>query len=190
MAKKTDANPTSGTPAKDSVRRGDRQTRYLAQSVILEEAGSSGLVRTAIITVCVIIVSFVVWAHLTSVDEIAVTSGEVVPTGQVQIIQHLEGGIISQILVREGDIVNAGDTVIRLDQTVATGELQQQRARLMSLDLQAERLRAMGEGRFPDFSIAGEEYKHLVDDQVRIYSIALEAADNRRNVLLDQNRQR
>jgi membrane fusion protein, adhesin transport system len=178
------------SPAKDRVRRGDRQTRYLAQSVILEEAGSSGLVRTAIITVCIIIVAFLIWAHLTTVDEIAVTSGEVVPTGQVQIIQHLEGGIIAQILVREGDIVNAGDILIKLGQTVALGELSQQQARLTSLDLQGERLRAVGEGRYPDFSFAGEEYQHLVDDQVKIYSTSLEAADNRRNVLLDQNRQR
>ena len=131
-----------------------------------------------------------IWAHLTSVDEIAVTSGEVVPTGQVQVVQHLEGGIISAIMVREGDIVSAGDILIQLDRTMAQGELLQQQARLMSLDIQTERLRAVGEGNFPDFSFAGVAYRDMVEDQLKIYSSALEAADNRRNVLIDQNRQR
>ncbi len=71
---------------KRKVRRGDRQTRFLAQSVILEEGGSSGLIRFAMVTICVVIVIFIVWSMVTNVDEVAVTSGEVVPTGQVQAI--------------------------------------------------------------------------------------------------------
>ncbi|MBT4888569.1 MAG: HlyD family type I secretion periplasmic adaptor subunit [Rhodospirillales bacterium] len=172
------------------VRRGDRQTRHLAQSVILEEAGSSGLIRIAIITVSVIICFFVVWAAVTYVDEVAITSGEIIPTGRVQTIQHLEGGIIAEILVKDGAIVKEGESLMRLDPAAAYGELTQQRARLITLDLQTERLRAVGEGREPDFSFAGPEYEKLVNDQIRIYRSSLDAGVNRRSVLQDQINQR
>ncbi len=175
---------------KKGVKRGDRQTRYLAQSVILEEAGSSGLIRVAIITVCAIILFFVIWASITNVDEIAVTSGEIVPTGRVQTIQHLEGGIISKILVKDGTIVNENQILMTLSPAAAYAELTQQRVRLMTLDLQAERLRAMGEGREPDFSFSDPQYQTLIDDQMRIHRSSLAAAINRRSVLSDQISQR
>ena len=71
-----------GTPDKDrrkKIRRGDRQTRFLAQSVILEEGGSSGLIRGAMLTICIVIMLFLGWSMVTNVDEVAVTSGEVIP---------------------------------------------------------------------------------------------------------------
>ena len=172
------------------VRRGDRQTRFLAQSVILEEAGSSGMVRAAMLTICIVICAFVVWAYVTNVDEVAVTSGEIVPTGQVQSMQHLEGGIISEILIREGETVEKEQILMRLDPSGAATELNQTKARRAALELQAERLRALGTGRAPDFSFVGPEYKHLVDDQVTIYQSQLDAAENRRKVLSSQIEQR
>jgi HlyD family secretion protein/adhesin transport system membrane fusion protein len=187
MSNNTDNNNDKNT---QSVRRGDRQTRYLAQSVILEEAGSSGLIRIAIITVSLIICFFVIWAAITNVDEVAVTSGEIVPTGRVQTIQHLEGGIISEILVKDGAIVEAGQALIILNPASVSAELTQQQVRLMTLDLQTERLRAMGEGREPDFAFATNKYNHLVSDQLRIHKAFLAAAVNRRSVLEDQIRQR
>jgi len=173
-----------------SVKRGDRQTRFLAQSVILEEAGSSGLVRLAMITICVVIVAFLVWAAVTSVDEIAVTSGEVVPSGSVQVLQHLEGGIVQDVLVREGDLVDANQIVMRLNPAAALAELDQARARFAGLQLQAERLRALGTGREPDFTIAGPGYESFADDQQQIYESVLEAGDNSRDVFAQQVGQR
>lgn len=175
---------------KETVKRGDRQTRFLAQSVILEESGGSGLIRWAIVTISLAICAFVAWAAVTNVDEIAVTSGEVVPTGRVQTIQHLEGGMVSEILVEEGGFVEKGQSLVRLDQAAAFAELSQQTARLASLQLQSERLRAIGEGREPDYSFLGPEYQSLLADQVRIYESSLAASENRRSVIHDQIKQR
>ncbi len=186
----SDKNNNSNQKNNQGVRRGDRQTRYLAQSVILEEAGSSGLVRIAVITVSGVICAFIIWAALTVVDEVAVTSGEVVPTGRVQVIQHLEGGIVSKILVKDGDIVEAGQILMSLDPAAAVAELTQNRARLTSLELQGERLRAMGEGREPDFSFVGPGFSNLVADQNRIFESSVNAGINRRIVLRDQIKQR
>lgn len=175
---------------RESVKRGDRQTRFLAQSVILEESGGSGLIRWAIIAISLAICAFIVWAAVTNVDEIAVTSGEVVPTGRVQTIQHLEGGIVAEILVEEGIVVEKNEIMVKLSKAVAYAELSQQTARLASLQLQSERLRAVGEGREPDYSFLGDEYNELLADQIRIYRISLEAAENRRKVINDQIKQR
>lgn len=174
----------------ETVKRGDRQTRFLAQSVILEESGGSGLIRWAIVTISLSICAFITWAAITNVDEIAVTSGEVVPTGRVQTIQHLEGDIVKEILVEEGGFVEQAQSLIRLDEAVAAAELSQQTARLASLQLQSERLRAIGEGREPDYSFLGPEFQELIGDQIKIYRISLEAADNRQTVIRDQIKQR
>jgi len=175
---------------KETVKRGDRQTRFLAQSVILEESGGSGLVRWAIVSISLAICAFIAWSAVTNVDEIAVTSGEVVPTGRVQTIQHLEGGIVSEILVEEGVVVEKNQVLIRMSKAAAYAELSQQSARLASLQLQSERLRAIGEGREPDFSFVGDDYKNLISDQMRIYHSALDAYVNRRTVIQDQIKQR
>lgn len=172
------------------VRRGDRQTRYLAQSVILEEAGSSSLIRIAMITIGIVICAFLAWAAVTHVDEVAATSGEVIPAGKVQTIQHLEGGIIKEILVEDGALVDEGQVLLRMDPAQPLADLDQQRARLVSLQMQAERLRAVGEGREPDFSGFDEEYADMVADQLDIYESTMKAMENRRAVLLDQIEQR
>ena len=178
------------TNQRKTLKRGDRQTRFLAQSVILEEAGSSGLIRIGMITISVVICAFVVWAAITDVDEIAVTSGEVLPTGQVQSIQHLEGGIISEINIEEGEVVQKGQVLIKIDPAEAETELKLMNVRRAGLELQAERLRAIGAGREPDFSFVSEKFKELIDDQVSIYNSQFEASENRRLILLNQIEQR
>ena len=184
----TAADATDDAPRK--VRRGDRQTRFLAQSVILEEAGISGLIRIAMGTISAVVVAFLIWAAVTTVDEVAVTTGEIVPTGQVQTIQHLEGGIISEILIRDGQEVQKEQVLMRLDPSGAATELNQTKARRAALELQAERLRALGTGREPDFTFIGPEYKDLVEDQQVIYDSQRLAAVNRRKVLAAQIEQR
>lgn len=168
------------------VRRGSRQTRYLAQSVILEEAGSSGLIRVAMLTIALVVLGFLAWAAITDVDEVAVTTGEVLPVGKLQNIQHLEGGVISEILVKDGEVVESGQVLVRLDQAAADAELQQMKARRASLALQAERLRAQAQNRAPDFSRVPAQYAGLVEDQMEIYNTSVAAQEDRRKVLRDQ----
>lgn len=51
------------------------------------------------------VVIFFIWATFTSIDEVVKGEGKVVPSGQTKVLQHFEGGIISEIFVREGDSV-------------------------------------------------------------------------------------
>ncbi|MDJ1157717.1 HlyD family type I secretion periplasmic adaptor subunit [Chelatococcus sp. SYSU_G07232] len=79
---------------------------------------------------------FGIWASLAPIDGAVVAPGTFVATGQNKIIQHLEGGIISEILVREGDVVEPGAPLVRLDPT-------DPQANLRRLSLRNDRLMAM-----------------------------------------------
>ncbi len=69
------------------------------------------------------IVGFALWAAMAPLDGAVVASGSFVATGQNKQVQHLEGGIIRDMLVREGDLVQAGQTLVRLDDTPARSKL-------------------------------------------------------------------
>ncbi|SLN69645.1 Type I secretion system membrane fusion protein PrsE [Roseovarius litorisediminis] len=78
---------------------------------------------------------FIFWAANYEIEEVTRGLGQVVPSSQIQVIQSLEGGIISKIDVEEGDIVKAGDELIRIDDTTAgshEGELRKREAALLA----------------------------------------------------------
>ena len=152
--------------------------------------GSSRLIRWAMIAIAMVICAFLGWAQITNVDEVAVTLGELVPTGQVLAIQHLEGDIISEILIDEGEVVQADQVLIRLDPANAQTELKQMKSRHAALALEAERFHAVGTEREPDFTIVGDAYKNLVNDQYTIYQSQIEASEKRSEVVVAQIEQK
>lgn len=152
-------------PAAPKVAVGSRQMRHLAQSIVLEESGTSPMVRLAVLLVCVATALFITWAWFTHVTEVAVTQGQVIPSGQVKTVQHLEGGIVSAVLVDDGTLVEAGQPLIRLNPAQAMGDLEQTRARRAGLMARAERLRAYIENREPDFHDVGAGWEDVIADQ-------------------------
>mgnify|MGYP003649900056 CR=1 FL=1 len=167
-----------------------RQMRHLSQSAILEEVGPPRLVRVLLFLLSLSVFGFIGWAAVTELKETTKASGEVVPTGSVLAIQHLEGGIIQQIFVKEGDIVNAGDTLVRMNPTAARAQLEETEARAASLEIRRERLLAFAEGRAPDFSAAPERFSKLVDGERAILRQQIDALDQEASVLEAQARQR
>lgn len=172
------------------VKMSSRQSRHLAQSVQLEESGTTPLVRFTMFASSFAVFAFVVWGAFTRIEEVAIADGSVIPSGSIQTVQHLEGGIVDEILVKEGQLVEKGDPLVRLSPAAALADLDQTRAREMTLLLKAERLRAYAEGRRPDFSFAGPEYARLVEDNQAIYQTQLNARDGQRSVILAQIEQK
>lgn len=82
-------------------------------SLTLERRGSHAILWTCLFILCV----FVTWSAWAEIDETTRGEGKVVPTTRIQTIQSLEGGIIDQLLVRRGDRVEAGQQLVRLDNT-------------------------------------------------------------------------
>lgn len=170
-------------PATASSSRAGRQARHLAQSMILEETGPSILVRLALLVICLLVVTFLVWAGLTPVKEVTVAPGSVVPHSDIQVIQHKEGGIVRGVLVEKGQLVNQGDILARLDPVETRSRLAQQEVRRISLLLKAERLRAFGEGTEPDFTAADDRFADQVAEQRRLLALQREELAASRQVL-------
>jgi len=83
------------------------------------------------------------WAYVAEIDEIVRGEGKVVPSRQVQIVQSLDGGVVQDILVREGQHVEAGEVLLRVDPTRFTSSLGENRAEFLALKAKAARLEAL-----------------------------------------------
>lgn len=92
-------------------------------------------------------VLFVLWAGLVHVDEITKGEGKVIPSQQLQVLQSLDGGIVTEILVKEGQIVKEGQVLLQVDTTRFESSVKENRSLYLSLTAKAARLRAIGEGR-------------------------------------------
>lgn len=93
------------------------------------------------------LVIFSLWASYATLDEITRGDGKVIPTGQNKVVQHLEGGIVAAILVREGDTVKTGQILLRIDNTISKASVGEKRAKYYALMARAARLRAEAEGK-------------------------------------------
>ncbi|MCA6103880.1 MULTISPECIES: HlyD family type I secretion periplasmic adaptor subunit [Bradyrhizobium] len=110
--------------------------------------------RMLLWTSCTLLATFVIWAHFAVLDEVKRGSGRVVPSRQMQVVQSLEGGIVGDILIREGDIVQQGQSLMRIDDTKFASEFGEIRERRAAMAARVARLDAEARGRaeitFPD----------------------------------------
>lgn len=134
------------------IRKIGTTSNHLAKSILLEESGSPTIVRLTIVFIAMIVGIFICWAIYAEVDEVAVSVGETLPMGKVQLVQSIAGGVITEIRVKNGQLVEKGDVLIRLDPTITRSELDQTVAKNDVLLVQKERLNALLKGVEPNFS--------------------------------------
>lgn len=79
------------------------------------------------------VVFVIAWAAVSNIDEIAKGDGKVIPSNKIQKIQNLDGGIVSDILVKEGDLVEKGDILMKIDSTRYQASLEENRQEYISL---------------------------------------------------------
>lgn len=94
----------------------------------------------------------VYWASQAEIDETTRGFGQIIPSSQIQIVQNLEGGIISEILVTAGQQVAADEVLMRLDATQFSSKYREDRAKYFGLLAVTERLKAELDGRRPQFN--------------------------------------
>ncbi len=87
------------------------------------------------------------WATFAEIDEVTRGGAKVTPSKQVQIIQSVDGGVVSEIMVHEGQVVEPGQLLFRIDETRFVSSLAENRAQYLALLAKAARLRALAEGR-------------------------------------------
>jgi len=105
------------------------------------------IVRLTIWGVIAFFVFLVGWAHFAVIDEVTKGDGKAIPSSRLQKIQNLEGGIVAQIYVKEGQIVEAGAPLIRLDDTRFASNVGETEADRVAMELRVERLSAEVEDR-------------------------------------------
>ena len=93
-----------------------------------------------------VIAGFIFWASQAELDEVTKGQGKVIPSTSVQTVQNLEGGIIAEILVSEGDHVKKGDVLVRIDDTMSNASYEENLAENEALRASLVRLKAEGEG--------------------------------------------
>ena len=98
-------------------------------------------------TIGLFIVVALLWAALATLDEVARGEGKVVPTSQIQHLQSLDGGVVSRILVKEGDVVDRNQLLLQVDNTRFVSSLNENQSQSLSLQAKASRLRALSEGK-------------------------------------------
>lgn len=103
-------------------------------------------VRFTIYFILTIVISALIWAALSDIDITVNSQGKVIPSSHVQVVQNLEGGIISKIYVKEGNIVKKGQTLVEMDDTRFRSEYNEKRAKLNVLESEIIRLKAESEG--------------------------------------------
>ncbi len=96
--------------------------------------------------IAAVLVVLLVWSSVTQVDEVTRGEGRVIPSKQVQVVQSLDGGIVAELLVREGQTVKEGEPLVRIDQTRAVSSLRENRAQYLSLLAKQARLQALASG--------------------------------------------
>ncbi len=140
------------------------------------------IVRTAVVVVVVL----VVWASLAHVDEVTRGEARVIPSRQLQLVQSLDGGVVSEILVQEGQVVERDQLLLKIDETRATSGVRESAAQGFALRARQARLRALAEGvAFLPPAAADEEERRIVDDERRLYENRLTEL----NTLVAINRQ-
>lgn len=112
----------------------------------------------------------IIWANYAILDEVTTGQGKVIPSSEVQVIQNLEGGIIQNIFVKEGQIVKKDQILMQIDNTRFMASYAEAEKKIDALEIEIIRLNAEISDKkpvFPDKFI--KTYPHLVQDQLSLY---------------------
>jgi len=121
------------------------------------------------IAACVV-AALLVWAAFARVDEVTRGDGRVVPSRQLQVLQSLDGGVVEQILVHEGDKVEAGQVLLMIDPTRANSAAADSAAQGFALEARVARLRALAQGTsFLPPTPSSDEERALVEGERKLY---------------------
>ena len=166
------------------------RARFLTQSMQLEEKELPGVLSFGILLTTLLIVGSIFWAHITPISEVAKTSGNIIPSGRIHQVQHLEGGIVEAIQVNNGDHVKRGDVLIKLNTESAASELAQVEGRKKALQDKLNRINVMLDNH--GTSLVNQTVnmiptqKKLFEEQMTYYEEQLELIDVQTNQRLQE----
>ena len=147
---------------------------------------------TTVIPIMLFVIIFLLWAAFTKIDETIKGTGKVVPSGQTKVIQNLEGGIVSAILLNEGDSVKKGDTIYNLSNAFFSADSITKEIDLLTFQAILIRLDALIENKtvvdFPEE--LKQKIPEIVENETKIFYEDLENNQRKIEIARDQFNQK
>lgn len=147
---------------------------------------------TTVIPIMLFVIIFLLWAAFTKIDETIKGTGKVVPSGQTKVIQNLEGGIVSAILVNEGDNVKKGDTIYNLSNAFFSADSITKEIDLLTFQAILIRLDSLIENKtvvdFPEN--LKQKIPEIVENETKIFYEELENNQRKIEIARDQFNQK
>lgn len=166
-----------------------RETEFMDQleaAVRMKPHKASGVMLWSIV---VMIALFIFWASFARIEELTRGQGQVVPTQEIQTVQSLEGGLLQELLVGQGDRVTKGQVLMRLSDVMFSSEERGAAAKADSLKLKIARLEAEAGGK--EFAVPGELMKKVPDiaqNELALYRSRQQELKNAISILEDKLR--
>lgn len=149
--------------------------------------------RALLYSIALTFIVLLIWSSLASIDQVTRGEGKVIPSKKLQVIQSMDGGVVEEIAVREGQIVQQGDLLIRIDPTRFVANFEESRVRAKALTAKVERLRALvrNEPYEPviDVNLPPEQIQMLEQEQ-HFYYTSLAELEERVSIAREQRSQR
>ncbi|MGD9649284.1 MAG: biotin/lipoyl-binding protein, partial [Dongiaceae bacterium] len=123
------------------------EVEFMPEAAAASERGAKLFYHLLLIFIGIFFVIFILWAGFAQVDEVARGAGKVIPTSRIQVIQNLEGGIVEDIKVREGDIVEKGQVLLQIRNSMAQADFSAGRVKYMGILAAMTRLAAEANGK-------------------------------------------
>lgn len=140
-----------------------------------------------LLAVTALIVFFLAWASVSKVEEIVRGSGQVAPSQEIQIVQSLEGGILQELLVAEGDLVKKGQILLRISDVFFASEERGAEAQFAALRVKKMRLQAEAENQ--EFAVPAdlkEKVPNVVENEMALYRSRQAELKNALSILDDK----
>jgi len=125
--------------------------------------------RIILFLIISIILTLTIWAHFAKVEEITKGDAKIISKSREQVIQSLEGGILEEMKVKEGTIVNRGDVLLKIDPTRAQSSYREAKIKLLNLRASISRLRAEAYSMPLTFSHDLRESSEIIEHEKKAY---------------------
>lgn len=137
-----------------------------------------------LIAIASLVVAFLIWSNLAEIEEITFGSGQVIPSQEIQVVQSLEGGIIEDILVSEGEKVDKGQVLLKVSDIAFASEGRGAEAK--SLSLQAKKARLEAEAKDTEFIVPEEvvqKFPDIARNEQALYQSRRQELENAKSIL-------
>jgi adhesin transport system membrane fusion protein len=164
------------TPKPAKLKAGDEAFMSdLRESLLIQSAPGS---RSVLYIIIIILFTGIVWAHYANVEEITQGEGKIISKSREQVIESLEAGIIDEMLVREGDIVEKGQPLVKINPTRASSTYQEMNAKLMGLKAMIARLEAEAYQTPLEFPEELQKHPLMIEQETKAYESRKKSLDS------------